>query len=121
MEKNWIDEIREFVRKAMNKGLLINAYKGTTPWEDNSKTYNFDIEHKVCITFYVWDNSLRITTEHGYLKVTCELSKRDELELDALILSVEDYREDMAMSEFNSFFNEMDKPTDINDLDNDDE
>ena len=32
MEKNWIDEIREFVRKAMNKGLFIDAYKGTTPW-----------------------------------------------------------------------------------------
>ena len=43
------------------------------------------------------------------------------MELDALVLSVEEYKEDMAMSEFNSFFNEMDKPTDINDLDNDDE
>lgn len=121
MEKNWIDEVREFVRKAMNKGLLIDAYKGTTPWEEDSKTYNFNIEHKVCITFNVWDNSLRIATEHGHLKVTYELSKRDELELDALILSVEEYKEDMAMSEFNSFFNEIDKPTDINDLDNDDE
>ena len=121
MEKNWIEEIKEFVRKAMNKGLFINAYQGTTHLEEDSKTYNFDIEHKVCITFYVWDNSLRIATEHGYLNVTHELSKRDELELDALILSIEEYREDMAMSEFNSFFNEIDKPTDINDLDNDDE
>ena len=121
MEKNWIDEIREFVRKAMNKGLLIDAYKGNTPWKEDCSIYNFDIEHKVCITFHVWNNSLRIATEHGDLKVTYKLSKRDELELDALILSVEEYKEDMAMSEFNSFFNEMDKPTDINDLDNDDE
>ena len=27
MEKNWIEEIKEFLRKAMNKGLKINGFE----------------------------------------------------------------------------------------------
>ena len=38
MEKNWIEEIKEFLRKAMNKGFKVNAYHITTI-EDNIPNY----------------------------------------------------------------------------------
>ena len=122
MEKNWIETVKEFIRKAMNKGLLINGYKQFVPWRESKKWYNFEIDHsKITLKFDTYDDSLTIRTPNGLYKTNYKLVKRDELELEALILSIDEYREDMAISEFNAFFNDMDKPTDINDLDNDDE
>ena len=118
--ENWIKKIIEFMRNAMNEGLFIDAYKNTSFEEEDSTLYNFDVEYKVNISFCVYDNSLRITTEHGYIKVAYELSKRDKLELDALILSIEEYKEDIAISEFNSFFKKDETPTTIDNLDDDD-
>jgi len=122
MEKNWIETVKEFIRKAMNKGLSISGYKQPTPWGEDKIWYNFGIDHnKIALKFDTYDDSFTICTPNGFYKTNYQLTKRDKLELEALILSIDEYREDMAISEFNSFFNEIDKPTDINDLDNDDE
>lgn len=122
MEKNWIETVKEFIRKAMNKGLSISGYKQSIPWGEYKIWYDFEIDHsKIVLKFDTYDDSFTIHTPNGFYKTNYKLTKRDELELEALILSIDEYREDMAISEFNAFFNDMDKPTDINDLDNDDE
>ena len=120
MEKNWIETVKEFIHRAMNKGLLINGYDSCPFIDDKNYSYNFNIEG-ITFSFLGFDESFVINTKHGFFKINYKLSDRDKLELSSLMLSIKEYREDMALSEFNSFFNEMDKPTDINDLDNDDE
>ena len=126
MEKNGIEETKEFIRQAMNKGLIINAYRGLTPWIDEESgkdiSFNFEVNNGeiIFISFFNFDNTITINTTHGFCKFEYKLSERDILELDALILSVKEYREDMALSEFNNFFKGTDTPQSIDNLDDDD-
>lgn len=121
MEKNWIEEIIEFIRKAMNKGFKIVSYKSNL--NDGRLIYEYFINNNSSeIRIGIIGDSLSIKTPTGMLNVNINLTKRDYLELDALLLSVEEYNEDMAISEFNNFFGEEEnKVVNINDLDNDDE
>lgn len=118
MEKNWIEEIKEFLRKAMNEGLSIYTYKCEEHYDirvmrDNSLYKTFDI---IIYKDYITMSS----PNSGFIKIEKKLSKRDELELDAMILSIEEYKEDIAISEFNNFFSEDNTPTTIDNLDDDD-
>ena len=122
MEKNWIEEIKKFVHKAMNKGLKIKAYH--TLMGDNSRDY-YEIrifKESSVIEFIIEPTNFCLDTSKGTAYFDLTLNKRDLLELDAMILSIEEYNEDMAISDFNNFFgDEENKVVNINDLDNDDE
>ena len=115
MEKNWTKEIIEFIHNAMNEGLTIYNY------EPNKYEYQirvirdykaFDIT--ICKSF------IDICSPSGYKKIENKLSERDELEIKAMMLSIKEYREDVAISEFEHFFKKDDKPTTIDNLDDDD-
>ena len=117
--KSWIEKIIEFVRNAMNEGLSIYKYKGKDYYNirivrNNSLNETFDI------TIYE-DNISMNTPNSGFVAIEVELSKRDKLELDAVILSIEEYKEDVAITEFNNFFKkDNNSPTTIDNLDDDD-
>ena len=124
MEKNWIKEVRDFLNKAMNKGLKTEAYHYHNT---DTEYYKFHIYNDkygyIRLEFAENPGKVYINTPRGNTSYDINLSKRDLLELDAVVLSVEEYCEDMAIYEFEHFFSEDDsnKVTDINDLDNDDE
>ena len=119
MEKtNWIEKIKEAVRIAMNKKLRIYAtYAGYPPIQ-----YSFILENN--FEFYVYRDSKRIILDSpkGKLSVDYTINDRDDLELRSLILSIKEYQENMAISEFEEFVSENSEVktiTDINSLDDD--
>ena len=121
MEKNWIEEIKEFLRKAMNKGLKINAYH-TLVGDDSTDYYEFRVIGDSIIEFIIEPSRITLETKKGTAYFDKDLSKRDFLELDAMVLTIEEYNEDMAISDFSNFFGEEEnKVVNINDLDNDDD
>ena len=65
-------------------------------------------------------DNICIESPTGFVKIENKLSERDELEIRAIILSIKEYNEDMAISEFENFFRKDDKPTTIDNLDDDD-
>ena len=114
---NWIKEIIEFVRNAMNEGLSIYTFEYDNYYHIRiirnrslGEVFDFSL-HKDYIT---------IDSPTGFIKIENKLSERDELELKAIMLSIKEYREDMAISEFEHFFRKDDKPTTIDNLDDDD-
>jgi len=120
MEKNWIEKIKEFIRKAMNEGLRIRAYH-TLMGDDSRDYYEIRVfKESSVVEFTVEPTNLCLDTSKGTACFDLSLSKRDLLELDAMILSIEEYNEDMALSDFNNFFSEdEDKPKSIDNLDDD--
>ena len=120
MEKtNWIEKTREAIRVAMNKGKCIIYYNDK---DLDIIGFNIEINNNNNISIDYFKQRINIRTQNGYAYVDYNLTDRDKLELQALILSVKEYREDMAISEFNEFIsNKENKPKDIDDLDNDEE
>ena len=121
MERNWIEEIREFIRKAMNKGFRIKSYHILL--DDNKNYYDIRVsKDDLVIKFAIDSSKIRLETSKGEACFDVTLSKRDFLDLDTIMLSVEEYNEDMAISEFEEFISDKkEKITSINDLDNDEE
>ena len=116
MEKaNWIEKIKEAVRVAMNKGLFLSAYK-----DEAVCSFHFYIGEQIVIACS--KEAIVIKTNKGYTRIKYPFTDRDELELQALNLSIKEYREDMAISEFEEFISgkNEEKIVDINDLDDDD-
>ena len=112
METNWIEKIKEAVRVAMNKGLNIiqRSIEGFP--------YTIAIKNQICI--YIFKEGISISTSKGYIHIDHSLTDREELEIQALILSIKEYSEDMAISEFEEFIsNKKEEITDINNLDDD--
>ena len=122
MEKNWIEEIKEFIRKAMNKGLKIQKYYYIID-EKKRNTYYYRIykNNDFNIDISIEPSTIILTTPKGRAHFNVNLTKRDFLELDAMSLSIEEYNEDMAISEFENFFEEEQNPVSIDDLNDDDE
>ena len=119
MEKtNWIEKIKEAVRVAMNKGLYIEG-----KYQELLKYYFFKIEGGFDFFIYLDSNSISIHTKKGYLFEKRSITDRDKLELQALVLSIKEYNEDIAISEFNEFISDKkeDSKLTINDLDNEDD
>ena len=112
MEKtNWIEKIKKAVRVAMNKGLNIRG-SGDFP-------YTIAIEDQICI--HIFKDGISISTLNGYICINHSLTDREELEIQALCLSIKEYKEDMAISEFEEFISDKkEEITDINNLDDDD-
>ena len=114
MEKNWIEKIKEAVRVAMNKGLYI------TTGFNKGFPYLFNINPGFSI--YILKNGINISTSNGHIYINYSLTDREELEIQALTLSIKEYSEDMAISEFEEFISDKkEEITNINDLDNDEE
>ena len=118
MEKNWIKDVTEFVRKAMNKGLCIEGFYFDVKGGLRSH-YSFLVDKK--FSFGIYEDYIHLATPTGNLRKDINISKRDLLELDSILLSIEEYNEDIALSEFENFFNEESKSIDINDLNDDDD
>lgn len=114
MEKtNWIEKIKEAVRVAMNKGLEIieDSFSQTEYIELEGIEFRLDIKN----------NLIKIFTPKGKLFVNHNFTDREQLEIQALLLSIKEYNEDMAISEFEEFISDKkDEITDINNLDDDD-
>lgn len=113
MEKNWIEKIKEAVHMAMNKGLKICAQTGPFP-------YVIAIINNQ-ISIYIFKDKISINTLKGSVCINHSITDREELEIQALVLSIKEYREDMAISEFEEFISEKkEEIADINNLDDDD-
>lgn len=113
--RNWIKESFEFIRKAMNKGDKIESF-------NNDNNYIcFEIGDSIEIWFGFGGEYFSLRTLKGYLKIPFNYSERDKLEIQAFHLTVKEYNEDIAISEFESYFNTDDEPKTVNDLDDDDE
>ena len=114
---NWIEKIKEAVRVAMNKGLTIEG-----KYQELLNYYFFTIEGGFEFFIYLDSGSILLYTKKGHLFEKRSITDREDLELKALILSIKEYKEDMAISEFEEFISEKkEEITDINDLDNDEE
>ena len=117
MEKNWIEKIREAVRVAMNKGLIVEG-----KYQELLKYYFFTIEGGLEFFIYLNSGGISIRTKKGHLFEEYSITDRDDLELKALVLSIKEYNEDIAISEFEEFVSDKkEEITNINDLDNDEE
>ena len=120
MEKtNWIEKIKEAVRVAMNKGKHIVTY-----YDDVStmRIFRIEVDDDSNISIDFFKDVFIIHTRNGYLRIDYNLTDRDKLELQALALSIKEYKEDMAISEFEEFISDKkEKITSINDLDNEDD
>lgn len=114
MEKtNWIEKIKEAVRVAMNKGLDIKRGSGDFP-------YTIAIGNQIYI--YIFKDGISISTSKGYIRINHSITEREQLEIQVLQLSIKEYNEDMAISEFEEFVSDKkEKITNINDLDNEDD
>ena len=119
MEKNWIEKIKEAVRVAMNKGLILSGYEDKCEGVFQFCIGNNDNERIIILCF---KKAISINTKRGNIRIEYTLSDRDKLELQALALSIKEYNEDMAISEFEEFVSDKkEEITNINDLDNDEE
>ena len=112
--RNWIKESFEFIRKAMNKGDKIQSF-------NHDKYTWFEIGDDIEIWFGFDDEYFSLKTLKGSLEIPFKYSERDRLEIQALHLTVIEYNEDMAISEFEGYFKTDDEPKTVNDLDDDDE
>ena len=122
MEKtNWIEKIKEAIRVAMNKGLHIKGYES----EIGCRLYDYliYINNNGGIQITIFSNRIIINTPKGHKSIDYKMTDRENLEIRAMFLSVKEYNEDMAISEFNEFISnkEVNEIKNINDLDNDDE
>ena len=120
MEKtNWIEKIKEAIRVAMNKGKHIDTY-----YDDDLviRGFRIEVDDDSSISIDLFKGAIIIYTRNGYLHINYNLTDRDNLELQALALSIKEYKEDMAISEFEEFISDKkEEITNINDLDNDEE
>ena len=118
MEKNWIKTIIEIIRTAMNKGLHIKSYKS----EAFGQPYNFNIyiNNSEEIQIVIFDDSIIIYTPKGHKSIDYKMTDRENLEIQAMFLSVKEYSEDMVVSEIEEFISEKkEEITDIDNLDDD--
>ena len=112
---NWIEKIKEAVHVAIDKGLNIHRSSG------DDFPYTIAIKNQIYI--YIFKEGISISTSKGYIYIDHSLTDREKLEIQALLLSIKEYREDMAISELEGFISDKkeDSKLTINDLDNEDD
>lgn len=121
MEKNWINDIINFVTKAIENRFRIECMSGSKEY------YRFMVEKDnqddvtILITSFNKNYDLKIITRKGTLYQPIKVTQRDIIALDALSLDITEYNTSMAVLEFENFFNdESSKVMNIDDLDNED-
>lgn len=127
MEKNMIkfEDIINFVYKAMDKNLIIS-----TLYRDFEYDQDFSINIKKkddseLIDFTMYETGkLFVSTSYRFLRsdqIEIDLTEKEILKFKSLVLDAQEYSKNLTLQKFNTFFKDDSKPTDINDLDNDDE
>lgn len=119
-----INSIIEFVHNAMHHNMGVSKdfydFKDSQEWYfyvDNGKDY---IRH--IIKKNPKRDSITIESHDGTLVLDITLSDRDVLDLNTLNLDIKEYNEEKALSILNNFFTDVeDKPTSVDDLNDDDE
>ena len=111
----------ECVYKSMDKGYSVEN-RSYLNGEDGLRVYNFHIRenNNKYVTIGLSDSEIRIYTPGGELCIKYELTDRDKLELDTLVVEIKEYREKIAIDEF-SWFSKIPKVTSIYELDDDDD
>ena len=104
------NDIIAFVEIAMEKNLKINLYGFGGIRISNSEK---DVK------LLPLGNTLEIQTNSGSFNVT--FTEEDNLVWKLLMLKVNKYRKNMGIKEFQNFFQEENKPLDINELDDKEE
>lgn len=118
MEKKiFVNDIIDFVHKAIQKNLRIESSFGYITIQNDKKDINFIIGHN--------DNKqqvLVIRTTNSGKTYELELTEEEILKWKLLKIECYNYQNDIAIKEFYTFFDDEDsKPTTINDLDNEDD
>lgn len=118
MEKtNWIEKIKKAIRVAINKGLKINSYD----YGNNNNQIVIDLTNDSYIEFFMCNDRIVLNTPKGKNTINYSFTDREKLEIQDLVLSIKEYKEDMAISELDEFISDKkDEITDINNLDDDD-
>ena len=119
-----INSIIEFVHNAMHHNMYVSKdfydFEDSQEWHfyvDNGKDY---IRHT--IKKNPKKDSIIIESHDGTLVLDTTLSDRDILDLNTLNLDIKEYNEEKALSILNNFFTDVeDKPTSVDDLNDDDE
>ena len=114
-----INNIIEFVHKAMACNLPV--YNRVDEIEAN---FGFDIDKsESTIAIVISENNIEIFTQNnGYISIENSLTDRDELDLRTLEIDIKEYNEEKALNILNNFFTDVeDKPTSVDDLNDDDE
>lgn len=113
-----INSIINFVHEAMHHNMNIIATSDKIHYaisiDKEEDTIKFYITEKFINISALWNGSLHIDD--------INLTKRDVIDLETLMEDIKEYRENRIMSFFNNFYSNLEeKPTNIDDLDNDDE
>lgn len=115
MEKITMNDVIAFVKKAMQNNLKVRNclfYNGLEIMDTN-------LENKIYIEL-VFD-SLRITTKSGEFYIN-DLTEKDILQFKLIYEEVKSYQENSGIRDFKQFFKEDEsRPSDINDLDDNDD
>ena len=106
-----IERIIAFIMQAMAEDLTISVFS------DQIEVWSSD-KNTVC-SFTISQNNVKVKTNKG--EVIVEITDPDYHKLLVLKDNIKKYREDKALDEFNNFFKEDNKPTDINNLDDEED
>ena len=113
----WIEKIKKAISVAMDKKLYVSGYHDTC-----EETFQFYIgvdDSRIVILCF--KEAISINTKKGSIHINYTFTDRDSLELQGLCLSINEYRENMAISEFDEFIygNQEDTYKNIDELDDD--
>lgn len=111
----WIEKIKKAISVAMDKKLYVSQ-------ASCEETFQFYIgvgDSRIAILCF--KEAISINTKKGFIRINYTFTDRDSLELQGLCLSINEYRENMAISEFDEFIygNQEDTYKNIDELDDD--
>ena len=106
-----IERIIAFIMQAMAEDLAVSVFK------DQIEVWNSN-KNIIC-SFTISQIDVKIRTDKG--ETTIEITEPDYHKLLVLKDNIKKYKEDKALEEFNNFFKEDNKPTDINNLDDEED
>ena len=123
MERITIEGIIACIKKAIKQNLYV--YSSLYEYGEQNDFHfevNFTIRNKnEVLTFNINDNNIYLNTSNAQTILKYKLDEREKLNLKSVHLDVEEYNREKAIHKYETFFNEIDKPADINDLDNEDD
>ena len=118
-----INSIIEFIHNAMHYNMYIS--EEFYDFKEDDKEWCFCINNNKDYIRYIVKNrpegdSIIVECHTGSLIINISLSERDIIDLNTLSLDIKEYGEDAALNTLNNFFSNIeDRPTNIDDLDED--
>ena len=114
-----INAIINFIHEAMRRNMIVfiptfSCYKYTFAVDKGRDLIQFFIDNE--------EGIIAISSnDKGYTSINININERDSIDLNTLELDIKEYNEEKVLNNFNNFFNDIvEKPTNIDDL-NDDE